>query len=131
VNKEQLRRLVLDFLEYLRTEAPALKGASEAIVGMTFLSPPAEQWEMVLECVRQAASDEDLGHVAAGPLEGLLGRFGKDVIPLVEKEASIDPKFARTLTGVWKHTMTDEVWARVRTIQRCVSDPLKAYRPDP
>ena len=131
MNKDQLSHLVANFLEHLRTEATELAYASEAILDMTFLSPPGEQWEMVLECVRQATSDDELGHVAAGPIEGLLGRFGKDVIDRVEKEASVDPKFARALTGVWKHTMPDDVWTRVRAIQRCVSDPLKAYRPDP
>jgi hypothetical protein len=131
MDKLPLRRLVADFLEYTRTDTPALQDACQTIVGMTFLSPPEEQWEMVLECVRQAQTDQDLDHVAAGPIEGLLGRFGKEVIDRVEKEASVDPKFARTLTGVWRHTMTDDVWARVRAIQRCVSDPLKAYRPDP
>jgi hypothetical protein len=123
--------LVADFLEEYRTGREDLQDAALTITGMTFLSPASEQWEMVLECVEQAQSDDELGIVAAGPLEGLLGRYGDQVIALVEKQASLDPKFRRTLTGVWQHLMSDEVWKRVRAIQKSVDDPLEAYRPDP
>ncbi len=128
MDKEQLCRLVSDFLEFTRTENERFHPAMEAIVGMTFLSSPEEQWQMVLEAVRQSQSDADLGHVAAGPIEGLLGKHGSACIGWVEKQASLDPKFARTMTGVWKHLMTDDVWKRVQAIQGCVDDPLESYR---
>src|SRR5262249_7389740 len=55
---------------------------------------PDEWWQSVLDMVRLAPED-CLGHVAAGPLEGLLSRYGEEVIDWVEAEARADPKFLR------------------------------------
>lgn len=96
-----------------------------AITAMTFLSPPEDQWQMILEAIRQARDDDDLGHIAAGPIEGMLGRHGAAWIHRVEHRAAIDPKFARAMTGVWKYMMSDEVWARVRALQARVPRPLR------
>jgi hypothetical protein len=70
-----------------------------------------------------------LQSIAAGPLEGFLGRFDDAVIERVEAEAARDRKFRRVLSGVWKHGMTDSVWDRVRAIQAIVPDPLPEMRP--
>jgi hypothetical protein len=70
-----------------------------------------------------------LKSIAAGPLEGFLGRFDEAVIDLVEAEAAHNAKFRRVLSGVWKHGMTDRVWSRVRAIQATVNDPLPDIRP--
>jgi hypothetical protein len=71
-----------------------------------------------------ADSDDELRHIAAGPLEHLLGWHANDVIARVEAQAAADHKFARTLTAVWQYMMSDEVWARVEAMQATVSDPL-------
>ena len=99
-----------------------------SITLMTFVSVPEDQWQMVQEAIRQALDDTDLGHIAAGPLEGLLGRHGKECIEWVETEAVRDQKFARTVTGVWKYTMTEEVWARVQAIKSRV--PIELWLPE-
>ncbi len=72
----------------------------------------------------------ELEYIAAGPIEGLLGRFEKEVIDNVERQASTDPKFHRAMTGVWKYTIPNDVWKRVQSIQRSASDPLASYRQD-
>jgi len=96
----------------------------QAVVWMNFTAGPDEQWQFICSAVGQADSDDDLRHIAAGPVEHLLGTHGADAITRVETRAAADGSFARMLTGVWKHTMTDEVWARVQAIQANVSEPL-------
>jgi hypothetical protein len=81
-------------------------------------------WKFILLATSLAETDEELGDIAAGSIEYLLGRAGKEFIDLVEQETKINPKFARTLTGVWKYMMTDEVWARVQALQAKVKDRL-------
>lgn len=70
----------------------------------------------------------DLEHVAAGPIEGLLGMHGEACIDQIAQRAASDPKFGRAMTGVWKHTISDAAWARVRAIQSKVTTPLPEYR---
>ena len=96
----------------------------EAVVFMNFTAGPDQQWQFICSAVAQAESDDALRHIAAGPVEHLLGSHGASVIARVEAQAAADGKFARMLTGVWQHTMTDELWARLQAIQARVSDPL-------
>ena len=63
------------------------------------------------------ASDDELGHIAAGPMEHLLGKHGDKYIEKVEQRAEADPRFARMLAGVWKYVMSDHVWARVEALK--------------
>ena len=58
--------------------------------------------------------------LAAGPLEDLLAKRGEDFIDRVEELARKDPKFNDLLGGVWRNTMTDEVWQRVQAIRNHV-----------
>lgn len=96
----------------------------QAIVMMNFTADPDQQWQFIRSAVACAKSDDELGHIAAGPVEHLLGRHGESLIARVEAEAAADQTFARMLTGVRQHMMADEVWARVQAIQGKVSDPL-------
>ena len=96
----------------------------EAVVLMNFTAGPDQQWQFICCAVAQADSDDELRHIAAGPVEHLLGRHGQDFIARVEAQAAADGAFARMLTGAWKYTMSDEVWVRVRAVQDTVSDPL-------
>lgn len=97
----------------------------QLVVLMNFTASPWAQWQFVLAAVASAPTDDALGHVAAGPLEHLLGWHGDAMIGRVERQAADDPRFARALTGAWKYRMTDEVWARVQAIQARVPDPLR------
>jgi len=88
--------------------------AGEALVLLTFLAPPDEQWTFILELIAAAQDDDDiLSHIAAGPIEGLLGRHGPAVIDRVEDLAERSAKFRRILRGVRQHMMPDEIWARI------------------
>jgi hypothetical protein len=99
------------------------------VILMNFSADPERQWQFIRCAVAHAESDDDLGHIAAGPVEHLLNRHGKDFLARVEAEAAADATFARMLTGVWKwDTTDDEVWARVQAIQSTVSDVLGPER---
>lgn len=104
-----------DFGDPARDDADE-KSVAQSVVMLTF-ARPEHQWRFVLNAVALAESDEALGHIAAGPLEALLGRHGEAFVAKIEERADIDPKFARALTGVWKNQMSDSVWARVQALQ--------------
>jgi len=106
-----------------------LAKAGEAVVMMNFTAPPEKQWLFIDAAVALSESDDELGHVAAGPVEHLLGWHGDACIAHVEERAATDPKFARMLTGVFQYRIADAVWKRVQQIQVKVSSPLK-LKPD-
>lgn len=101
-------------LSGVRNESQSDVGGS--VVMMNFTARPEHQWQFILAAVAHA-SDDELGHIAAGPIEHLLGKHGEQYIENVEQRADADPKFARMLAGVWKQMMTDEVWARVEALK--------------
>ena len=119
---DQLR--ASDWDAFARSWLAELRGGptdSEADVGqsvvmMNFTARPEQQWQFILAAIHHA-SDVELGHIAAGPVEHLLGKHGENYIEKVEQRAEADPKFARMLAGVWKYMMTDEVWARVEALK--------------
>ena len=102
-----------------------LRGTSDAdasdigqsVVLMNFTASPDQQWQFVLAAMIQATSGDELGHIAAGPVEHLLGWHGEDYIGRVERQAKSDPQFARMLTGVRKYMMSDEIWQRVQELR--------------
>lgn len=95
------------------------------ITEFRFTSSPELQWKFILLTVSLAETDAELADIAAGQIEHLLGWHGEKYIDLVEQEAENSPKFARTLTGVWKYMMTGEVWARVQKLQAKAPNRLR------
>jgi hypothetical protein len=93
------------------------EGYGQSVTQMNFTARPEQQWKFILLAIEYAESDEELGHIAAGPIEHLLGWHGERYIEDVENEAATDSKFARAMTGVWQYRMSGAVWARVRAIQ--------------
>jgi hypothetical protein len=100
------------------------RDAGQSVVMMNFTARPEHQWQFILAAVTHA-SDDELGDIAAGPVEHLLGKHGERYIEKVEQRAEADPKFARMLAGVWKHLMTDEVWARVQALKARYTPPAE------
>ena len=74
-------------------------------------------WQFILEAHQRDLSDKVIGNLAAGPLEDLLAKRGADFIDRVEELARKDPKFNYLLGGVWRNSMTDDVWKRVENIR--------------
>ena len=77
---------------------------------------PEDAWEIILGVLARDLSDEDIGMLAAGPLEDLLARHGRSIIERVEHEARRNPAFASLLGGVWQNTMSDDIWTRVMAV---------------
>jgi hypothetical protein len=94
----------------------------QSVVMMNFTATAEQQWRFILAALAHAESDDELGHIAAGPVEHLLGKHGERCIDEVERLAAVDPKFARIMSGVWQHMMADEVWARVQALKARLPD---------
>lgn len=89
---------------------------AQSVVMMNFTARAAHQWQFIL-CAMKYASDDELGDVAAGPFEHLLGNHGDQYIEPVETLAATDPRFAAMIAKAWQYMMSDEVWARIQAIQ--------------
>ena len=122
-NNDELKQLAYRWLTDIRGEVEG-SDAGMSVVAMNFSATPDVQWRFILIAVSLAESDDELSYVAAGPIEHLLGWHGESFIDVVENEAASNPKFARALTSVRQYMMSDEVWSRVRTLQRAVSELL-------
>jgi len=92
----------------------------QAVVAMNFTAPAEKQWKFILLAVSLAESEGELGDIAAGPIEHLLGWHGDEYISRIEEQAESDAKFASAMLGVWQYMMTEEIWARVQAIQERV-----------
>jgi hypothetical protein len=81
------------------------------VVQMNFTASPQSQWRFI-EKAFEVASDDELGDIAAGPVEHLMGSHGESFIDLVEERARKDRRFATMLGKCYRHGMLDEVWQR-------------------
>ena len=77
---------------------------------------PERAWKFILLAVESPICDKNFGVLAAGTLEDLLSYHGSEFIERVEEQAKANPTFAHLLGGVWRSTMTDEVWRRVQQV---------------
>ncbi len=81
-------------------------------------SNPEQAWLVIQEIARHDFDDESKAMFAAGPLEEMLAKHGPRFIDRIEARARADPKFNDLLGGVWKSTMSDEVWIRVQAARK-------------
>jgi hypothetical protein len=77
---------------------------------------PEQLWRFIKKVLSVDSSNRIQEVLSAGPLEDLLAMHGDTVIEWVESEAKSNPLFARLLGGVWKSSMTNEVWSRVQAV---------------
>ena len=59
--------------------------------------PADSLWRFLQLVLSLAETDSQLGLIAAGPMEYLLGRFGPEYIDRVEQEVFHNPKFAAAI----------------------------------
>jgi hypothetical protein len=76
---------------------------------------PEYGFEIVLAIHQMDKKQEHIEILAAGPVEDLLVHHGSFVIDKIVDVAKDDPGFARVLGGVWKSTMSDDVWHKVES----------------
>lgn len=117
LDKEKATELAVLWVRRKDGDYAVDKAVEQSVVLMSFTASSAVQWAFICAAMNKAQSDEALGHLAAGPVERLLGRHGDEIIDRVEDEAERSPKFARMMTGVWRYTMSDTVWSRVEAIK--------------
>jgi hypothetical protein len=77
-------------------------------------------WRFILAAYKRSLPDKVVAVLAAGPVEDLLAKEGPDYIDRIETLARQDPKFNYLLGGVWRNTMTAEVWQRVIAVRNHV-----------
>jgi len=75
---------------------------------------PDAAWLFVLEVLKADDSITIMENLSAGPLEDLLAQHGAKLIDRVEAEARANPKMAHLLGGVWKNSMSEEIWQPVQ-----------------
>lgn len=95
----------------------SLPNVSQAVVCMNFCASPEAQWSFLISALEFASSDIEIGHIAAGPLEHLLGKHGQQFISEIESLCSKEPKFATAIRKVYRYTMSDQVWDRVLVLK--------------
>jgi hypothetical protein len=79
-------------------------------------STPENGWNVILKIIALDQSDSILANVGAGPFEDLMGNHGASFIDRVESCARANPSFRRMLGVVWKNSIPDAVWNRIRAI---------------
>lgn len=90
---------------------------SDGVTYMKFLARPEHLWRFIEFATIYADNDYQLGHIAAGLVERLLGAYGKEYIDLIAERVHTQPKFGKIITGVRRHTMSDGTWDRVKSLQ--------------
>ncbi|MGN7928496.1 DUF6869 domain-containing protein [Sphingopyxis sp. 22461] len=88
----------------------------QQVVMMNFTASASTQWAFIGACVADAHTDEQLGAIAAGPLEHLMGKFGTDYIDRVEACADADPRFRAAVGHMWQYRITDDVCSRLQAL---------------
>jgi len=82
------------------------------------LRDPERLWLLILAILQKDSSMWIKAVLSAGPVENLLVRFGPQFIDRVEVAARRDPTFAHMLGGVWRTTITEDIWIRVQRVCR-------------
>ena len=110
-------------LPWLFDDAPST--ASEYVAPMNFTASPDAQWKFIVAAYWRG-NENTHGHLAAGPVEHLLGKHGDEYISLFEQLADDDPLFAKMLRGCYQYQMSDEIWRRLRNARGDLGEPADA-----
>ena len=105
------------WLAELRGDSNGDSSMGQRVVMMNFTATAEHQWSFLNAAIHNARTDDELGHIAAGPIEHLLGKHGDDYIDRVEQMSASNPQFRQMMLGVWRYMMNDDVWDRVQAIQ--------------
>ena len=109
--------LVDEWIADCRVETQDVSPASEEMYDAV-RDDPERAWRLILAILRQDKSDLVVSCLAAGPLEDLLGYHGQAFIDRVERLAQTDSDFNTLLGGVWRNSISEDIWQRVTTVRR-------------
>jgi hypothetical protein len=77
---------------------------------------PESAWRVIDLIWRRDQSDFMLAHLAAGPVEDMLVRHGAAFIERIYETARKEPVFRKMLGAVWRNSITEPVWQRLKQI---------------
>jgi hypothetical protein len=77
---------------------------------------PEMAWRVIVDIYRNRPAERVLANLAAGPIEDLLVHHGDLALPWIEDCCANEPGFAKVLDMVWKNSMPDKVWDRLRRL---------------
>ena len=125
MNERELNEIVAAWIaaESAKPDSPEGQANWWAIERVMFWSLDREGehlWRFITAAYQRDLSDEVSAILAAGPVEDLLAKQGPEFIERVEELARKDPRFNYLLGGVWRNTMTDDVWQRVQAARHHV-----------
>ncbi len=117
-NDAEWESLIAAWIEYeesneQRSDDDSRRWASEAVDTWRYDENHEVLWKFITATFERKMSDRAFSILAAGALEDLLAGFGDTYIQRVEELARKNPRFNSLLGGVWKNSMTDDVWNRV------------------
>ena len=118
MNQDDKAKLVTAWIECHTTESGASRNDETfwSVEQLWELSrnDPETAFDVILSILQADDTFPIVAVLSAGPLEDLLAHHGPAFIDRIEDEASRNPRFRHLLGGVWKNSMTDEVWNRVQ-----------------
>jgi len=123
LSEEKWERLATEWLRCIRDDSgqdmdsPDCEKWWQIVTNLGMFGAPEFLWKFLRLALSMAESDEELGSIAAGPIEYLLGRNGNEYIELVEQEAKTNQNLVRSIKKCNKYLMSDKVWTRVKEIQ--------------
>lgn len=77
---------------------------------------PEVAWRVIDVIWRKEQNDKMLADLAAGPVEDLLVRHGEAFVERVYLLARREPVFRKLLGAVWRDSMSEPVWQRLKEI---------------
>jgi uncharacterized protein DUF6869 len=130
VRKPNVDRLARDYFtpwvlndDKVAQEAdPAFKRSTAAFGRISELiwRDPEAAWEILLELLDRAPTDDARDRLAAGPLEDFVRDHGAAFLDRIDEQAAKDPRFREALTQMW-------VWP---SVPATVRDRLLPHFPD-
>lgn len=120
-NNDELAQVWINLYEIIESEGDESTKARELYWSHEKLDDlcwrfPKKAFAIILEILNKTDRDFVLDNLSAGPLESVIARHGNEVIDLVEREAKSNNRFCELIAGVWKNTMSDDIWLRVKKI---------------
>jgi hypothetical protein len=123
MHEQEIENLAMRWIEFQRLFLRSCEGeltsdlecASDDVLHMPF-EAPEETWRFIQAVIRLCEEEDVLGSLAAGPIEDLLSQHGEDFIGRLESFARDNPRFRAVLRGVWKGSMSDDVWEELQAL---------------
>ena len=121
ISEKELKELAWAWIANAKANKPNIGEipsgwAPDLINELMYDGHPEEVWRCILAIHGLDQSTQVQQILSAGLIEDMLAQYGDRVIARIERQARLDPSFARLLGGVWKNQMSDENWTRLQAV---------------